>query len=89
VPAQQLRAAAGMFLDWFRICLKHRYLSRLRPNHDPTLPPEGARKRRSGWGHLKLILAVREDQVSTFPTGPLPSATDSRSTTASRGKRDP
>jgi len=70
VPAQRLRAAAGMFLDWFRICLKHGYLSRPRRGADPSEPPAKSLKRRSGWGHVKDVWAQREEHGLDLPYGP-------------------
>lgn len=65
VAVQQLRAAVGMFLDWFRICLLHGFLASKR-----KVELEGIKERQSGRGNWRAHLDARESKGLHLPYGP-------------------
>lgn len=65
VPAQRLRAEAALFLDWFRISLRHGFLGSWRTINDnePTnLMAQGAKR-------LANVLAARRRRMLDLPYG--------------------
>lgn len=66
VAVQQLRAACGMFIDWFRICLMHDFLASPKKKRREL---EGITERQSGRGHWRTRLAARESEGLHLPYG--------------------
>jgi hypothetical protein len=65
VPVQQLRASAGMLLDWLRACLKHGWLASARR----PLDEDGVKKRTSGRGMWRAVIQRRDATGLWVPYG--------------------
>lgn len=63
IDCQKLRAAAIMFLEWFRICLRHGWVGTHRKRNDATPALRNAGKR------LASILAARKRWAIDLPYG--------------------
>lgn len=65
VPAQRLRAQAAVFLDWFRICLRHGFLGSWRTRNHNTAKS----LMESGTRRLKSVLTARRKRKLDLPYG--------------------
>lgn len=68
VPCQQLRASAGMLIDWLRACLKHNWFASAR--HPQPLPSETCVERTSGYGNWRAVMDRRDSEGLWLPYGP-------------------
>ena len=67
MPAQQLRAAAAMLLDWLKVCIRHDWLQ------SKTLKPLGEDEvvqRTPGRGNWDAHMRERESMGLHLPYGP-------------------
>ena len=65
VPCQALRASAGLFIEWFRLSLRHGWL----PGHRNVVDEQPV-KREAVAGHWKKVLDERKSAELDAPYGP-------------------